>query len=130
MVRTAALDASADLDADRFTLYFDLIVSSLSEAARKSLQAMDPAKYEYQSEFAKRFVAEGVAKGVAQGMAKGVAKGRTELVLKLLNLKFGKLSARTKKRVSSATAAELDGFAERILTATTLGEVWRPAKKR
>jgi hypothetical protein len=42
--------ASLGLDADRSRLYFDLVLASLSEAARRELQTMDPAKYEYQSE--------------------------------------------------------------------------------
>jgi hypothetical protein len=81
----AAIAATVGLDAERSTLYFDLVLASLGEAARKTLQAMDPAKYEYQSEFAKRYLsqgrAEGEAKGRAEGEAKGRAEGRAELLL-------------------------------------------------
>ncbi len=52
-IAAAAQQASLRLDADRATLYFDLIMHSLSEAARKALQTMNPAKYEYQSDFAR-----------------------------------------------------------------------------
>ena len=45
-----ALSGTLRLDADRATLYFDLIMHSLSEAARKALQTMNPANYEYQSD--------------------------------------------------------------------------------
>ena len=58
--------ASVGLDAERSTLYFDLVADSLSEAARKVLQGMDPTKYEYQSEFARRYVAK-AKKGQSRG---------------------------------------------------------------
>jgi hypothetical protein len=76
-IAVAAMAASVGLDAERSTLYFDLVVTSLSEAARKALQSMDPAKYEYQSEFARRYV--------AQGKAEGEATGRAQLALKQLS---------------------------------------------
>jgi hypothetical protein len=56
-IAAATMAASAGLDADRSRLCVDLVFASLSRAARKALQAMDPAKYEYQSDFAKRYVA-------------------------------------------------------------------------
>ena len=84
----------------------------------------DPAKYVFQSEFAKRFV----AKGEAQGRLKGRAEGRVEIVLKLLQLRFGELPATTKKRVASASARQLDLWAERVLSAKTLAEVFKAKK--
>ena len=48
---------------------------------------MDPAKYEYQGEFARRYVAEGRAEGRTQGRV----EGKVELVLKLLVRRFGPL---------------------------------------
>jgi hypothetical protein len=126
-IAVAAMTASLGLDAERSTLYFDLVVASLSEAARKSLQAMDPAKYEYQSEFAKRFIAQGKAEGKADGEAKGKAegeiRGRAAVLVKQLPLKFGPLSAATTERVQHASADELDRWAERILSAASLDDV-------
>ena len=58
-IALAAQLASAGLDEDRSRLYFDLVLNSLSEAARQALQTMDPAKYQYQSEFARRYIALG-----------------------------------------------------------------------
>jgi hypothetical protein len=43
----AAIAASIGLDPDRSVLDFDMVLASLSEAARNSLQAMDPANYEF-----------------------------------------------------------------------------------
>ena len=107
--------ASVGLDAERSTLYFDLVAASLSEAARKALQSMDPTKYEYQSEFARRYI--------AQGESRGRAAGKADVVLKQLAVRFGPLAAEVVARVRAAPVAELDIFAERVLTAASLEAV-------
>jgi hypothetical protein len=109
---------SLGLDAERSTLYCDLVLHSLPEAARRALQAMDASKYEYQSEFARRYFGAGKAEGVAQG----VAQGRVEIVLKLLATRYGQLSAAVAARVQGANTADLDAIAQRVLTAQTLDE--------
>jgi hypothetical protein len=114
-IAVAATTASVGLDAERSTLYFDLVVASLSEAVRKSFQAMDRAKYEYQSDFAKRYVAE--------GRAEGEVHGRTTVLLKQLTLKFGPLATDTIDRVQHASTEELDRWTERILSAASLDDV-------
>ncbi|MCW5572406.1 MAG: DUF4351 domain-containing protein [Steroidobacteraceae bacterium] len=121
-IAAAAQAASARLDDDRSRLYFDLVLASLSEAARKELQAMDPAKYEYQSEFARRYVAQGKAEGKAEGMAEGKAEGRAELVARQLTLRFGPLGDGARARISAASIEDLDAIGERLLTAQTLQE--------
>jgi hypothetical protein len=93
-------------------LDFDLVYASLGEAARASLQAMDPAKYEFQSEFAKRYLSQGRAEGAANVLSK------------LLTLKFGGLDAATAERLRVASTVELERWAERILTAATLDDVF------
>jgi predicted transposase/invertase (TIGR01784 family) len=66
--------------------------------------------------------AEGAAEGEARGEARGEAKGRAEVVLKLLALKFGPLDEAVIARIRASTIEELDGIAERVLTATSLRE--------
>jgi hypothetical protein len=113
------MTASLGLDPDRSVLYFDLVYASLSEAARRSLRAMDPAKYEFQSEFAKQYLAQGRAEGVAAG----VAEGQARMLIKLLTLKFGALTPDVAARIRSASADELERWAERVLSATSLEDV-------
>jgi hypothetical protein len=131
-IALAAIAASVGLDPDRSVLYFDLILSHLSEAARASLHTMDPATYEYQSEFARRYFSEGRAEGVATGRAEGAATGRAEgaatVLSKLLALKFGALDATTAERLRSASTEELERWAEHIFTASSLDEVFRAEK--
>ncbi len=116
-IATAALAASLGLDAERSTLYLDLVLSSLGRAAREALQAMDPAKYEYQSKFAKRFL--------SQGKAEGKAEGRAEVLLKLLTLRFGPLSEAVQARVRAAAVSQLDTFAERVRSVQSLDDIFR-----
>lgn len=113
-IALAARSAALGLDQDRSRLYFDLVLTHLSEAARRALQAMDPRKYEYQSDFARRYVAE--------GRAIGEASGRAALVIKQLALRYGPLSQAIEARIAEASIAELDEIGERLLTAQTLDE--------
>lgn len=71
---------------------------------------MDPAKYEYQSDFARRYVAQ------------GEAKGRAALVIRLLALRFGPLTDTLQARIAEASITELDAIGERLLAAQTLQE--------
>jgi hypothetical protein len=98
------------LDAERSTLYSDMLFSALSEAARRALQAMNLPKYEYQTEFAKRYY------------GRGRAAGRLELVLRQLTVRFGTLPESIRARLEAASSEDLDRIGERLLTASTLSE--------
>lgn len=114
--------ASVGLDLERSKLYCDLIINSLSEAARRALTTMDAYKYEYQSEFARRYVAQ----GVEQGLEQGETRGRAVLIARQLTLRFGALSENVQERLQRASIPELDAMGERLLTARTLSEVLAP----
>ncbi|MGH8237559.1 MAG: DUF4351 domain-containing protein [Steroidobacteraceae bacterium] len=109
-IALAAQSAVRDIDPGRSKMYLDLIDISLSEAARRALQAMDPRKYEYQGEFARRYVAQ------------GRVEGRAALVLRQLALRFGPLAQQVEMRIAEASIEELDLIGERLLTAQTLTE--------
>ena len=102
---------------DRLVVEIEDPDSEIPEAARTSLQMIDPATYEFQSEFAKRYL--------SQGRTEGRAEGEVTLLSKLLTVKFGALDSATVDRLSRASTAEVECWAERILTATTLDEVFR-----
>ena len=117
-------------------MYFDLVVASLSAAARKALQEMDPAKYEYQSEFARRYIALGKAEGRAEGEARGEARGeakgkvegkaegKAELLQRQLTRRFGPLPAGVCDRLVAASPEQLDDWAERFVDAARLADVF------
>lgn len=74
---------------------------------------MDPAKYEYQSDFAKQYI------GV------GRAEGRVAILQRQLTLRFGPLPNGVTERLAAATIEELDAIAERLLDAPSLEEALR-----
>jgi hypothetical protein len=116
-----ALAASEGLDAERVPLYVDLVFNYIPEDARWALQAMKPANYEFQSEFARRYF----SLGKAEGKAEGEAKGKAELLLRQATLKFGPLAPEVRARIHAATSAELDEMAERLLGASTFDAIFR-----
>ena len=118
LIAMAAQQAILDLDEARSTLYFDLIQASLSEPAKREFLSMDPAKYEYQSEFAKRYVAQGEEKGKREGML----EGKAELLVRQLSLRFGPLGETDRAVVANAAVEELDAIGERLIGAATLRE--------
>jgi len=64
-VATAALAAIVGVaDAERKALYGDLVLSSVDEATRKTLEAlMTIPNYEHKSEFARTYIAKGLVEG-------------------------------------------------------------------
>jgi hypothetical protein len=61
----------------------------------------------------------------AEWLAEGRAEGRVEMLLRLLSVKFGPSSAEVELRVRSADVAELDVWAERVLGAQAIDDVFR-----
>ena len=86
-IALAAQLAILVLDDERRRMYLDLVLKSLSEAAQTELRAMDPAKYEYQSDFAKQYI----GLGRAEGRAEGELHGRAPLLQRLLTRRIGQL---------------------------------------
>jgi hypothetical protein len=112
-IAAIALGVSVTLDLDRAQLYFDLILNSVSEAAREVLlETMRPFKHEYLSEFVRGYV--------GQGRAEGELQGRVALVTRLLAARFGPLSDEVKAQIASKTIEELDAIGDRLLIAASL----------
>ncbi len=69
-----------------------------------------------------------LAEGRQEGRQEGVKQGRTEgqrgILAKQLKLKFGPLDAEAEARLAQATSAQLGRWAERVLTASSLAEIW------
>jgi predicted transposase YdaD len=126
-----ALIANADMDDERFKLYFDVVMKALSESNPDLPETiMNSLGYEYQSDFARRYVAQGRTEGKTEGKAEGKAEGRMEgqieMLLKLLALRFGPLSEPIQTLIRGLQDAQLDTVAERVLTAPTLEETLAP----
>lgn len=107
-IAVVALAAAAELTDERALLYSDLVMLSLSEAARIALEAlMSAGKYEYQSDFAKRHRAE------------GRAEGRAESVLRFLAARGIEVTEDQRTRILACTDLEvLDAWIVRAATIT------------
>jgi predicted transposase YdaD len=70
---------------------------------------------------------QGLEKGRQEGLEKGLDKGRREgqrrVLLKQLRLRFGQIPRKITARVAKAEAEQLELWAERILTASSIDEV-------
>jgi predicted transposase YdaD len=62
--------------------------------------------------------------GREQGRKEGLEQGRRELLRKQLALRFGKLSPAVRKRIERAGSEEIERWAERVLTVTSLADVF------
>ena len=75
-------------------------------------------------------IQKGMEKGIQKGMEKGIQKGRLEgqvaLLRRQLQLKFPRAPKSAFSRLDGAGASELEAWSERIVTATTLEEVFAP----
>jgi hypothetical protein len=65
-----------------------------------------------------------IQQGLTQGLTQGLAQGRIELLMRQLVVKFGELAERYRERLAQGTLAELDTWAERVLQARTLDDVF------
>jgi predicted transposase YdaD len=57
-------------------------------------------------------------------LAEGRAEGRAEMLRRLLTLKFGALSAESEARLGKASVSDLDRWAERVLSAQRIDDVF------
>ena len=76
----------------------------------------------------KRGIEQGLEQGLQQGLARGRMEGRAEgiavLLSRQLNRRFGPLSAATTDRLAKAAPDQLERWAERVLDAATLDDVF------
>jgi predicted transposase YdaD len=66
--------------------------------------------------------ADGRAEGRVEGRQAGKTEGQVEIILKLLELRFGPLPEAIQSGVRAASGSRLEAMAERVLTARTLEE--------
>ena len=74
-----------------------------------------------------RGMERGLQQGLQQGRQEGRQEGQRELLLRLLGRRFGDLPAMLRQRVAMAEGPELERWAERLLLAGDLDEVFAAA---
>jgi flagellar biosynthesis/type III secretory pathway protein FliH len=117
------------------------LAEPITEVAPSGVETV-VANRRYISDFARKHFRNGKAEGKAEGRAEGKAEGKVEgkvegkaegkvegkaeggaaVLLILLSQRFGVLSETTQNRIRSASIAQLESLAQRLLTASTLGE--------
>ncbi|NJK33309.1 MAG: Rpn family recombination-promoting nuclease/putative transposase [Deltaproteobacteria bacterium] len=107
-------------DGTLFLSYFKTRVQDFSwPEVRAKLARVAPEAKDRLMELYEDFRAEGRAQGLEQGRAAMAA-----LLAKLLSSKFGALSDQAQARLASASMADFDKWAERVLQASSLDEVF------
>lgn len=116
----AFLAAATGLDEERRALYTDVVLSSLNEAARRMLEAMMKAGYEYQSEFARSYV----AKGREEGLREGTLKAKAQAVLAVFEARGMEVPDDVRERILASTdMAELDRWLRRAVVISNAREL-------
>ncbi len=64
-------------------------------------------------------------RGIAKGLEQGQVKGQADLLLRLIERRFGRVDAETTQRIRAAGAPELEAWSLNILDAPTLDEIFR-----
>ena len=64
--------------------------------------------------------------GMRQGMQQGLIEGERTVLERLLRRRFGLLSPEIAERLSQASAADLETWAENVLDAQALDDVFDP----
>lgn len=102
--------------------YHDYGSSRASSVARKLLEDhLQASDYELHSEFARQYEAMGEAKGEIKGEVKGEAK----MLFRILEWRGICVSEEARRRIMECgDTVQLERWAERAMTATTLGEVF------
>jgi len=71
------------------------------------------------------FLASAHEEGREEGVQIGEGRGRAAVLTRQLALKFGELPAEVQQRIQQAGETELDAWAERVLFAESIAEVFR-----
>jgi len=135
-IARTVLAAWGELDTERVRLYVDLVLGSLSEAARGALEAlMQRGTYEYQSEFARKYVAQGRKEGREEGREEGLQKGREEgreegereALFEVLDARGLRVGERERQRILACTdLSQLKRWLRKAVSVRTTQELFEP----
>ncbi|WP_198038174.1 Rpn family recombination-promoting nuclease/putative transposase [Skermanella stibiiresistens] len=110
-------------DLDRATV--ELLSAPLTEEERGEVTTLAERLYADGKADGK---AEGRAQGVAEGLAEGEAKGKAELLLDILEYRFGPVPNDVRARISRSDSDRISTWVCRAMEATSLDQVMNPEK--
>jgi hypothetical protein len=121
---------SLEPDPEKQLKYIDFIdiYSALDDNEMEQYKAQYPQEDKTMASLSERLRSEGMARGLEQGIEKGMAEGmqtgERAVLIRQLSRRFGSLSAETLSRLDNANQQQLEAWADRILDARTLEEVF------
>ena len=127
----AAFEAMSVLPEPQARVCYDLLRSSLNEAARRALEEeMDPGKYRFKSDHAKLHFGEGWKQGQEEGRQEGRSEAARELVLTLAD-RYGAVTSELRARVEAcgdpdqlrSLAIDLAGAGDRAAVESVLARL-------
>jgi hypothetical protein len=107
-----------------------LVDAALAEAEvvraleKKGNPEISRIRREAEDEGHKRGLDEGHKKGLDEGHKKGLDEGERRLLLGLVRKRFGRVPTMVETRVNAADAAQINAWAEKLLSASSLDEVF------
>ena len=117
-----------EADGDRRAKYIDFIdiYAGLTDNERQRYQQRYPEESNVMRGVVQRARDEGMERGIEQGMRRGRAEGERVVLERQLQRRFGRLSPEVAERLRRAPETELEAWADKVLDAETLDEVFRP----
>ena len=77
-------------------------------------------------QWAQKYEQIGIERGIEKGIEQGIEKGEALVLQRLLTKRFGTLPGELVVTISTAPAAQIDVWVDRVLDAASLEEVFRP----
>lgn len=117
-------------DPEKQLKYIDFIdiYTAMDDNQMHEYQTRYPQENQKMATLTERLLKEGMQQGMQQGIQKGmqqgVQQGEQNVLQRLLVRRFGPLDNQTRQRLQQATAQELECWADNILDARTLDEVF------
>ena len=113
-------------------LEFIDIYAGLTDNELRRYRRLHPEEGSIVTGFFQRARDEGRAEGIARGMERGIERGRTEgeraVLARLLQRRFGKLPPEATERLERAPETQLETWADNVLDADTLDDVFRSSR--
>jgi flagellar biosynthesis/type III secretory pathway protein FliH len=116
-----ALEAAGHLQ--RMSALIDAFVDP-KESAMNFKQKFEHSIQELQSISHAQGLNQGLTQGLTQGLNQGLTEGRQAVLIRLLSKRFGVLQPAVIQRLESASGEQLDVWAENLLDAHELSQVF------
>lgn len=122
----ALLDGLRAVDPDHVSLYTDVVMAVLPQAARRCLEAlMNLATYEPISPYFRRLSRKARAEGLQEGRQEGRAEGEATAVLEVLAARGITVPAEARDRITTCTdLRQLKTWIRRAVTATSVDDLF------